>query len=86
MAKTRLIFTGVAFALLAGCGTQGGCETRDDYQNVEQIGQIEVPENLDGLPQTERLQIPVSSTPPDVEARCLEKPPRFSDDNTAAGT
>lgn len=71
--------------LLAGCGTSGKCETRDDYQNVRQIGQIEVPENLDALPDTERLQIPVSSTPPDVDKRCLEKPPRFSEDDSGAG-
>ncbi|MEL6868630.1 MAG: hypothetical protein AAFO81_02425 [Pseudomonadota bacterium] len=82
---TVSIVVSAAAVMTSGCMTPAACEERSDYVNVRQIAPIAVPDSLDPLPEDERLQIPVSSTPPDVGRRCLEKPPRYFDEDTAAG-
>ena len=80
MRRLLLLSCAAAAAALAGCGTANPCETRVDYQNAAQTRPIAVPEGYDQLPPEARVDIPPSSTPPDVDQRCLEKPPRFFDE------
>lgn len=74
---TRLILC-AAVLWLTGCAGANPCETRTDYQNVRETPPIRIPDALEDLPEEARLEIPVASTPPDVDTSCLEKPPRFS--------
>ena len=67
--------------LLSGCGTLSLCENRTDYKAVKQTPKIKVPAELDPLPDITQLEIPPSSTPPDVDTSCLESPPRFFDES-----
>lgn len=79
MRRLLLLSCAAAAAALAGCGTANPCETRVDYKSAAATRPIQVPEGFDGLPPDARVDIPVSSTPPDVDQRCLERPPRFFD-------
>ncbi len=45
-----------------------------------------VPGDLDALSDEQTLVIPTASTPPDVDASCLEKPPRFFDESADEGS
>ncbi|MFK8051783.1 MAG: hypothetical protein AB8F65_02325 [Woeseiaceae bacterium] len=80
---TILTFLGTTIAL-AGCGAPNMCEQRTDYQQVRESGKIRVPAELDPLPDVTQLEIPVSSTPPDVDKTCLERPPSFFEKKEAA--
>ena len=84
MRTLQLITCAAALALLAGCGTPNPCETRTDYQSARESLPIKVPPGLDKLPDEQKVEIPTASTPPDVDTRCLEKPPRFFDEGEGA--
>lgn len=77
MRRLLLLSAAAAAALLAGCGAVNPCETRVDYKTAVQTRPISVPEGYDKLPPEVRVDIPTSSTPPDVDQRCLELPPRY---------
>ncbi len=79
MRRLLLLSCAAATAVLSGCGSINACETRDDYQQAAQTRQLSVPEGYESLPPESRVEIPPSSTPPDVDQRCLERPPRFFD-------
>ncbi|MEN7344099.1 MAG: hypothetical protein AAAFM81_14195 [Pseudomonadota bacterium] len=66
---------------LSGCGAPNLCENRLDYRAVKETAKIKVPAELDPLPDVTQLEIPPSSTPPDVDTSCLEQPPRFFDES-----
>lgn len=83
MLRTIMICAVVSF--LAACG--GGlnmCEQRTDYKAVKASGKIIVPAELDPLPDINQLEIPSSSTPPDVDTSCLERPPKFFEEEGTA--
>ncbi|MEL7024544.1 MAG: hypothetical protein AAGL69_12425 [Pseudomonadota bacterium] len=68
----------VLAASAAGCAGVTECETRTDYQGVEQTPPIRIPDAMEDLPSEVRLEIPTAATPPDVSGECLEKPPRYA--------
>ncbi|MEM7610569.1 MAG: hypothetical protein AAF270_02750 [Pseudomonadota bacterium] len=75
-----------AATLISGCAAPSACETRTDYQKVSATNSIMIPDELDPLPGETKLEIPVASTPPDVDTSCLEKPPRFSETTPEDGS
>ncbi len=77
MQRILLLSFAAAGALLAGCGTPNPCEDRLDYQQAQETRPITVPEGYDALPPESKLEIPTASTPPDVDTKCLERPPRY---------
>lgn len=81
----RLICCAAIAAILVGCGIANPCDTRVDYKNAAETGLIRVPEGFDGLPPEVRVDIPTASTPPDVDQRCLESPPRYSPEREGDG-
>ena len=78
------VLAGVA---LSGCGfgVPNMCEQRTDYKAVRQTAKIKVPAELDPIPDITQLEIPVSSTPPDEDQTCLEKPPRYFSEEGETG-
>lgn len=86
MRKTLRLAVPSMALLLSGCfGGVGLCEKRTDYKAIKATPPIRVPAELDPLPDVSQLEIPPSSTPPDVDQSCLEKPPRYFEEEGTAG-
>ena len=85
MMRIRLIPCVLAALLAGGCAAGSQCEDRMDYKQARATRPIQVPDDRSNLSEDRRLDIPTASTPPDVDQRCLEKPPRYFEDTEEDG-